>query len=339
MKPQMKITCNPEYNCYLRKWLQQAGYLDEKNHGIPLKEMDGKTKWFVRQGNDMIWGDTREELVELYGEDSGIMSFCFISATCEDNPILLKHQPSYLNNLRSLPRIERMRLLDGAWLVQEQAAGHYKREWTHPIIVSDIPPLVKIVRAYDTAGSLPSEKYPNPDWTVGILMGMDSIGNIYILDMVRYRDRYAGVVDRMIQTGLKDQDEWGDVVTYIPLDPSAAGKAAADQMAGALMKAGVTVKKNKTANTKNRKLKAFEPFSVVAENGMVYVVKADWNETFHEELEVFDPNVRIASVHDDIVDATADSFAMIKVSKVHRAVQLPEINAPTLLAGHRKQIR
>ncbi len=41
MKPVMKITCNPEYDCYLRKWLQAAGYLDEANYGIPLPEMDG----------------------------------------------------------------------------------------------------------------------------------------------------------------------------------------------------------------------------------------------------------------------------------------------------------
>lgn len=339
MKPVMKITCNPEFNCYLRKWLQAAGYLDEKNYGIPKPEMDGVEKWFIRQGNDMIWGDSREELVSQYGEDSGPMSFRFISATCEDNPILLKHDPLYVSRLKSLPRIERMRLLNGAWLVQETAAGLYKREWTETVMLHDVPDLVKIVRAYDLAGSIPSEKYPDPDYTVGVLMGQGKDHHIYILDVVRYRKRYAGVVDEIIQTGLRDQEEWGDVVTYIPEDPSSSGKAACDQMIGDISAAGVLVKRMKTSNTKNRKLKAFEPFAVIAENKMVSVVKADWNETFHEELEIFDPSVRISGVHDDICDATADAFAQIKKDRIIKPFKVPSIGTNTRLSDYKNTIR
>ncbi len=103
----------------------------------------------------MIWGDSEEELIEQYGKDCGAMSFRFISAKCTDNPVLLKHDSQYVTRLRSLPRIERMRLLEGAWLIQEESAGHYKREWTSPVMLSDVPPLVKLVRAYDLAGSTP----------------------------------------------------------------------------------------------------------------------------------------------------------------------------------------
>ncbi|MCP3683196.1 MAG: hypothetical protein GY861_10950 [bacterium] len=324
MKPVMKITCNPEYNCYLRKWLQDAGYLDENNYGIPLPEMDGVEKWFIRQGNDMIWAASREELIEQYGEDSGPMSFRFVSATCEDNPVLLRHDSSYLSRLKSLPRIEMMRLLKGAWLVQETSAGHYKKDWTTPVMISDVPELTRIVRAYDLAGSIPSEKYPDPDYTVGVLMGVDAQYQIYILDVTRYRKRYAGVIDEIIQTGLQDKEDWGDLVTtYIPEDPSSSGKAACDQMIGEISSYGIRVKRMKTSNVKNRKLKAFEPFAVAAENQMVNVVKADWNDTFHEELEVFDPSVRISGVHDDIVDATADAFQVIKKDKVHKAFAMP----------------
>jgi predicted phage terminase large subunit-like protein len=336
MKPVMKITCNPEYNCYLRKWLQAAGYLDEKNHGIPLPEMDGREKYFIRQGNDMIWSDTREGLLEQYGHDCGPMSFRFISATCEDNPILLKHDSQYVTRLKSLPRIERMRLLEGAWLVQETAAGFYKKEWTTPITISDVPNLTKIIRAYDLAGSIPSDKYPDPDYTVGVLMGVDAQHHVYILDVTRFRKRYAGVVDEIIQTGLRDIEDWGGaVITYIPEDPSSSGKAAASQMIGEISSHGIVVKKLKTANTKNRKSMAFQPFAVLAENHMVSVVKADWNDKFHEELEVFDPSVRISGVHDDIVDATSDAFFLLKTVKVHKPFTLPSINAPTRLSAHR----
>lgn len=329
MKPVMKMTCNPEYNSFLRKWLQEAGYLDEQNYGIPLPEMDGVEVYFVRQGNEMKWGRTRKELSDLYGEDAGITSFRFISATCQDNPVLLEHDPAYVSRLKSLPRIERMRLLDGAWLVQEEAAGYYKKAWTTSIAERDLPQMVKLVRAYDLAGSIPSEKYPDPDYTVGILMGECREGNIYILDMVRYRKRYASVLDNIIETGLEDKEYWGDVQTFIPEDPSSSGKAACQSMINTITSAGVLVRKMKTSNVKNRKLKQFEPFAVAAENHMVYVVKAEWNDIFHEELELFDPSVRISGLHDDIVDATADAYDKLKTTRVIKAYALPDCSTVT----------
>jgi len=105
MRPRFLGTCNPEYDSFLRKWLQDAGYLDVNNFGIPFEHMSGVVKYFIRQGNDMIWRDTEEELLEEFGEDCGPMSFCFISATCRDNPVLLKRDPTYLSKLKNLPRI------------------------------------------------------------------------------------------------------------------------------------------------------------------------------------------------------------------------------------------
>jgi len=326
MKPVMKLTCNPEYNSFLRKWLQDAGYLDEQNHGIPKPDMDGVEMYFIRQGNEMKWARTREELEKSYGEDAGITSFRFISATCQDNPVLLEHDPTYLSRLKSLPRIERMRLLDGAWLVQEESAGMYKKEWTTTVVEADVPEMVKLVRAYDLAGSIPSEKYPDPDYTVGTLLGECREGNIYVLDVKRYRKRYAGVLDAIIDTGHEDKDKWGTVTTYIPEDPSSSGKAACQSMLRTIMAEGILVKKIKTSNTKNRKMRAFEPFAVAAENNMVYVVKSDWNDIFHEELEVFDPSVRISGVHDDIVDSVADAYQMLKTAKIHKPVVIPQFN-------------
>lgn len=308
MKPVMKITCNPEYNSFLRVWLQQAGYLDEKNYGIPKPEMDGVEKWFIRQGNEMLWGDSEQEMLEEYGSDCGPMSFRFISATCQDNPVLLSHDKNYVTRLKSLPRIERMRLLHGAWLVQEEAAGHFKASWCEKMCVNDVPPLKRVVRCWDLAGSIPSEKYPDPDYTAGCLMGVDSSHQIYILDVVRFRKRYAGVIDEIANVGLKDIDDWGEVTTFIPEDPSSAGKAACVQMLGELASRGLDVRKLKTSNTKNRKLKAFEPLAVSAENGLVTIVKGEWNEKFEEELELFDPSVRISGLHDDQVDCASDSF-------------------------------
>jgi predicted phage terminase large subunit-like protein len=340
MKPVMKITCNPEYNSFLRKWLQDAGYLDESNYGVIKPEMDGVEKWFIRQGNTMIWSTTKEELLETYGDDCGPMSFRMISANCRDNPVLLQHDPLYESRLKSLPRVERMRLLEGAWLVQEEAAGHWKKEWCPKIVMADVPELTRVIRCYDLAGSIPSEKYPDPDYTAGVLAGVDKTGHIYILDVRRFRKRYAGVIQEIIDIGLQDQKDWGDVVTYIPEDPSSAGKASCAQMLNELTMSGLTVKKLRTSNTKNRKLKAFEPFAVASENGMVSIVKADWNDDYCEELELFDPSVRSSGVHDDMVDASGDCLLVFKTIRKSRIVPIPDVSSSTtLLSQHKTRVK
>lgn len=331
MKPRFLGTCNPEYDSFLRKWLQGAGYLDENNYGIPHEHMSGVIKYFIRQGNDMIWRDTAEDLMSEFGEDCGPMSFCFIAARCTDNPVLLKRDPTYLSKLKNLPRIERMRLLEGAWLVREQAAGYFKREWVTVVSHNDLPMFNKLVRAYDLAGSIPSEAYPDPDWTAGVLMGLDHSGNVYILDVARYRQRSAKVLENIIEQARKDTIEWGDHLVIIPEDAGAAGKTAADNMIGAINSAGYLVKKNKMSNVKGRKLKSFQPFAIASENRMVYCVQADWNESWFYELETFDPSTR--GGHDDQVDATGDAYNSVIDTNYAVAVPLPTINAPTMISG------
>jgi predicted phage terminase large subunit-like protein len=327
MKPQMKMTCNPEYSSFLRVWLQDAGYLDENNFGIPKPEMDGKVKYFIRIGNDMIWSDTEQYLFDTYGKDCGPMSFQFISAKCTDNPVLLSRDKSYLSKLKALPRIERMRLLDGAWLVTESSSGYFKKEWVTIVTENQLPQFKKLVRAYDLAGSLPSEKYVDPDYTVGVLGGCDSEGNIYILDMVRYRQRAAKVIENIIETAKKDGE---DVIIAVPEDAGQAAKSAADAMCGKITAEGFRVRKKKVSNIKNRKVKMFEPFSVTAENEMVYVLKGDWNEAFFEELQRFDGSRN--SGHDDIVDAVADLYDELVNRKVHKAIPFSSIDSPTMKA-------
>jgi predicted phage terminase large subunit-like protein len=327
VQPQMKMTCNPSFESFLRKWLHGAGYLDPNNYGIPLPERDGKIMYFVRMGNDMIWAETKQELLDKYGEDCGPMSFQFISAKCTDNPIMLKRDPSYLSKLKALPRVERMRLLEGAWDVCEESSGYFKKEWTTIISENQVPALRKVVRSYDIAGTLPSETNPSPDWTVGVQGGIDGEGNIYILDVVRYRERSAKVIDNIVQQAIKDGE---GVLITVPEDAGQAAKTAANVMCSAINAEGFKVRRKKVSNVKNRKVKVFEPFSIAAENKMVYVVKAPWNDIFFDELQQFDGTRK--STHDDIVDAVSDMYDELAVRKVHKPIPFSSINSPSMKA-------
>lgn len=313
MTPKMILTANPDADSYLRKWLEAAGYLDDE--GFPRKDMDGVRTWFIRIGNDMIWAKTREELYEKYGENCGPMSFVFFPATCEDNPVLLERDKTYLFKLQSLPRVEKMRLLHGNWFVREESSGYFKREWVRPVVYHE-QKFVSYVRSWDIAGSLPSELNPRVDWTVGVLMGRTKEGRFVIIDVVRFQARYGEVMKTIAETALTDPP--GTKVT-IPRDPAAAGKVAAGEQIKYLHQEGVT---NVTVMQVGNKSKVtrFQPFAVAAEHGLVDYIIAPWNEAYFNELEAFDGSRRCT---DDQLDATSDSYMALATKKT----------LPTLLGG------
>lgn len=279
MKPVMMMTANPDYESFLRVWLEKAGYLDE--NGFPRPEMDGVKTWFVRQGNEMVWAKTREELIEKFGENCGPMSFVFLPATCHDNPVLLERDPSYVFKLKSLPRVERERLYSGCWYSKEESAGYFKREWVelvqHPSISA-----VKRVRAWDISATLPSDKNPSPDWSVGVLMSKDRHGIYTVEDVVRGRWRHGGVLQTILETARQDGDH---VTVVIPRDPGASGIAYAASLVRELAENGFIAK---TRPTNKSKVQRFGAFAALAEAGGIQIVDTNWTETYLDELERFD---------------------------------------------------
>ena len=290
VKPRIKMTCNPLKSSFLCKWIEW--YLDEE--GYPRKDRDGVVRYFIRKDNTMIWADTKEELIEKYSTPLFTptpMSFCFISALITDNPALMEAQPEYLGWLEGLGRVEQARLRWGCWYADEEGSGYWKKEWTD---IVDRPPLrvKKKVRAYDLAGTVPSEMNPNPDYTVGVLMSKDDYNNYYVEDVVRFRARHGEVYQRILETAREDGD---DVLVVIPQDPNAAGKAYASTIVKDLAEQGFYAK---TKATNQSKITRFAPFCAASEAGGIKLVIGDWNEAFIEELEGFDGS-RKRGKHDD----------------------------------------
>ncbi|WYV99510.1 terminase large subunit [Pseudomonas phage vB_PpuM-Kassivere] len=321
VQPHMKITCNPDYNSFLRKWIEW--WLDP-NTGIPIPERSGVTRWFVRLGGKMHWAGSREEAIELYGrknlgpddEDQvKPVSFKFIAANCFDNPILMLNNPDYVANLEAQPRVDRERLLDGSWLAREEGAGYFKEDWVHKI---PMPPLtaIKRVRAWDISGTLPSDTNPDPDWTAGVLMSKDKNSMYTVEHVVRERRRHGGVFDLILETAKQDGD---DVQIIIPQDPGAAGKAYAAQLIRDLAEHGFYARMKATNKSK---LTRFAPFAAVAESGGVNMVTDTWNEDYISELERFDGS---RNIKDDMVDATSDAFNALSTD-----IHIPDFTVPEM---------
>lgn len=324
--PHMKITCNPDYNSFLRGWIDW--WLDP-NTGIPIPERSGITRWFIRKNGKMSWGATREECIDLWGkknlgyddeDQDKPVSFKFIAANCFDNPILMLTNPDYVANLEAQPRVERMRLLDGSWLAREEGAGYFKEAWVPKI---PMPPIsaAKRVRAWDISGTMPSDTNPEPDWTAGVLMSKDRNSMYTIEHVVRDRRRHGGVFDLILETARQDGD---DVTIIIPQDPGAAGKAYAAQLVRDLADYGFYAR---VKSTNKSKVTRFAPFAAVAESGGVQMVTAEWNEDYISELERFDGS---RNIKDDMVDATSDAFNNLSTD-----INIPDFTVPDMVQTNR----
>lgn len=177
--------------------------------------------------------------------------------------------------------------------------GMFKRRWFE--IVDAAPADLDECAAWDFAASVP-EPGKEPDWTVRVRMGKSrGIGFFYITAVLRFQGSPADVESSVRNSATQDGRKCR---IRIPQDPGQAGKAQA--AAFVRMLAGYIVKAVPPTGSKEARA---APLAAQAEAGNVKIVKADWNETFLQELELFP-----FGKHDDQVDAAADAFNQLAES-------------------------
>lgn len=129
VKPYMRLTCNPDPDSFIARLIEW--YIDAD--GYPIKEKIGAIRYFMRNDTNMIWGNSKDEVISqnteviaemLEAEKSTnphdlVKSFTFIPGSIYDNKQLLKHNPEYLSNLLALDEVEKQRLLYGNWKVSQ----------------------------------------------------------------------------------------------------------------------------------------------------------------------------------------------------------------------------
>ncbi len=312
-KKQIVATGNPDYNSFMRHWVEFA--LDER--GIPIRREVYPMRYFVQiPGGNIEWSDSLEYLQSVYGsdDDSGIMSFKYIPGSIYDNPPLMKADPTYLSKLKALPTVERERLLDGSWYARESASGYWKKAWINEVLYAPAE-VQKRVRCWDLAFTQPNESSSkNPDYTAGVLMSKDKLGIYTTEDVVRIRDRAHVVEQTILNTARRDGTR---VIIGLPLDPSGGG-AYVKGVQKRLLEAGFSCKLIRPVKAK---VERFAPYAAVAEAGFVNLVKAEWNDDYHTELENFDGSNKFK---DDQADASSDCFKLL-----NQEIQLPSFSLPS----------
>jgi predicted phage terminase large subunit-like protein len=219
----------------------------------------------------------------------------YVPARLEDNPYLDTEE--YEQSLAELPSTERRRLRSGDWSARE-SGGLIKSAWFR--MVAKPPPFDVIVRSWDLAATEEAEgENADPDWTVGMLYSYSyETGAFTIRNVVRRRVT-AGKVDQLLKAVAVVDGR--HVPIRIEREGGASGKIVADHFARRVL-VGYAVDEHTPASDKETR--AMIP-AAAAENGLVQVVDAQWNEDFFAEVDSFPKG------HDDQVDAWSGAHAYI----------------------------
>lgn len=294
-RPYLRATCNPDPDHFVARLV--SWYIGDDGYAIP--ERSGVVRWFVRVGDELDWAASREELLQRHGLDELPMSFTFIRSSIFDNPALLKANPGYLASLKALPRVDRMRLLGeeakgGNWLIRASAGDYFRASY---FSVVDAPPATfkSVIRYWDRAATEPSSENPDPDWTVGLKLGLTEANVAFVLDVQRFQATSFSVEERMRAIASQDGKS---VRIGVEQDPGQAGKSEANYLVRAL--AGYDVRVYPATKDKETRAK---PVSSQAEAGNVKIVRGKWNDAFLRELENFPKGE-----HDDQVDALSGAY-------------------------------
>lgn len=310
IKPYIRATCNPDADswvaAFISWWIcEETGYpITEKYWDVVAPkykgiERSGVLRWFVRRGDDIVWADTREALIEKFGPKELPKSVTFISARLEDNQILMQANPDYESNLNALNAVDRARLRGGNWKVRASAGLLFKRAWCKTVDVAPVG--LEWVRYWDLAATEKTESN-DPDWTVGVKLGRRQVGSGYeyfIGHVERAQESPKGVRRTLKNTAQADS---GDVRIGIPQDPAQAGKDQAEDIVREL--SGYDCRSRIESGDK---VTRFGPFSAQCEAGNVTIVKGTWNEAYLSALEAF-PDGK----HKDDADASSGAFRMFQ---------------------------
>ena len=296
----IRATTNPLPDMWVTRLLDW--YIGEDGYAIP--ERSGVIRYFGRVDGELIWGDTKQEVIAQVPslDIDEVKSFTFIASSLSDNQILLQKDKGYLANLKALPLVEQERLLNGNWKIAPAAGDFFKRSQVE--IVDFIPNDVKQwVRAWDLAATANEDA----DATASVLLGKRKDGTYIVADVTNNRMNASDVRNYVLNTAKIDKSKYKRVKIRLSIDPGQAGKEQSESYVKML--SGFAVSTKRESGDKQTRA---EPVAAQWQHGNVQVLSASWNDMFFNQLEQFGG---VDVKHDDMVDALANAFNELESAK------------------------
>ena len=294
VKPYVRATCNPDADSWVAKLI--SWWIDQDT-GYPIPEKSGKIRYMARVNNNLVWSDSKEDLVAQGIDELEIKSFTFIASTLRDNKILMMTNPQYYANLKALPEVERERLLNGNWKIKASAGSFFKRIQVGNILKELPSDIISICRGWDLAATDEDED-KNAAYTSGVLMAKRACGRYLVVNVVNQQLQAGDVRKLVTSTAQTDNAKYGYVRQRLPQDPGQAGKEQAQSYIQML--AGYDVVTKPESGSKEARA---EPMAAQWQIGLFDVMEGEWNEAYFDQLESFP-----ASKFKDMVDAGSSAF-------------------------------
>jgi predicted phage terminase large subunit-like protein len=219
----------------------------------------------------------------------------FVPARLRDNPHL--DQDEYVRALGELDAVTRAQLLDGDWMVRQEGAifkvGSFK-------VVDELPNhQFRQTRYWDLAST------PNGgDWTTGVLMARDMItGLTYVRDVVRLQGSPAQVEAVIQSTAGRDGKS---TPIRMEQEPGSSGVSLIDYYSRKVLY-GYDYRGIRSTGSKVARAMGL---AAQAERGNIYLLRANWNAQFLDELYAFPDGA-----HDDQVDAASGAFNGLAIGR------------------------
>lgn len=230
----------------------------------------------------------------------------FIAADLYDNPFL--EGDEYAEGLEELGEVTKAQLLSGDWTATS-TGGYFMSEKFRRIGWDEVPDakeFVAIIRYWDFAATEPSELNPDPDYTVGLKLGMTRTGSQdptlpdwYVLDVERFRGHAGTVENRIRAVALKDGPR---VVQWLEQERGAAGKMNFRNYAVNVLTSSVA----RPLYAEGKKEEKARVSAARVNEGRVFLVDGPWIDDFIAECAVFP-----MGSHDDQVDSLSNGIISI----------------------------
>ena len=289
IRPRIKATFNPvpktdPFAGWIHEWV--SWYLDEDGR-YPDYSKSGVLRYFIVRDDTLIWRDNKED----FEPSDNPLSFTFIPAKLSDNQKLIDQDPMYQAKLEALNSVDRARLLDSDFLIEDKSGEYFKREWFD--IVKSYPKKCKLVAYYDKAAS------PKPDADMSAMLLLGSYEDTYyVIDTVSGRWNPSDREAVMRQTAILWKQKYGHIKYYVETEGGASGIESTNHTIRKTFK-GFSCTGDRPSGSKETRA---EPVMSQCAIKNVKLVEGDWNEDFIRTMVRFPRRPR------DLVDCLSGAF-------------------------------
>jgi hypothetical protein len=156
VKPYVRCTCNPDPDSWVADFLEWWIDQDESSpaYGFPIPERAGVLRYFMKDGDNIVWGSSKAEVAErckhliepmlkaepTINPNDLIKSVTFIPGDIYDNKALLSKDPGYLGNLMAQDEATKAQLLHGNWKIRIDGAEIIRYEKLKDCYTNDFVP-------------------------------------------------------------------------------------------------------------------------------------------------------------------------------------------------------